>query len=186
MRHGGTWDLPGSALDSHEDSIAGALREARERGRRHACRAYGTRSSLERVLVVTANRACASRYRAWAPAVTGPRWPHDAAVNVLRMFHIEADNASAFNCRQAEGSSNWSQHAYGRAVDINPRENPYRYANGSVSHKNARKFANRPVNAPGVVNPGDRVVKAFAKVGWEWGGIWSGIKDFQHFSKGGG
>ena len=39
---------------------------------------------------------------------------------------IEADNTSAFNCRPAEGSSNWSQHAYGRAVDINPRENPYR------------------------------------------------------------
>ena len=33
--HGGTWALPGGALDSHEDSIAGALREARERGRRH-------------------------------------------------------------------------------------------------------------------------------------------------------
>jgi 8-oxo-dGTP pyrophosphatase MutT (NUDIX family) len=28
--HGGTWGLPGGALDSHEDSIAGALREARE------------------------------------------------------------------------------------------------------------------------------------------------------------
>ena len=28
--HGGTWGLPGGACDSHEDAVAGALREARE------------------------------------------------------------------------------------------------------------------------------------------------------------
>ncbi|MFI6505033.1 NUDIX domain-containing protein [Nonomuraea typhae] len=28
--HGGTWGLPGGARDSHEDAVAGALREARE------------------------------------------------------------------------------------------------------------------------------------------------------------
>ncbi|MDF5753018.1 M15 family metallopeptidase [Spongiactinospora sp. TRM90649] len=99
---------------------------------------------------------------------------------------IEANNTSAFNCRPATGSSNWSQHAYGRAIDINPRENPYVTANGSVAHTNARKFARRPINAPGVINPGDRVVRAFAALGWQWGGYWSGTKDYQHFSKGGG
>lgn len=98
---------------------------------------------------------------------------------------IDADNTSAFNCRPAEGSSSWSRHAYGLAVDINPRENPYIYANGTGSHENARKFFKRPVRAPGVINPGDRVVKAFQQRGWEWGGYWSGIKDYQHFSKGG-
>ncbi|MDP9847771.1 M15 family metallopeptidase [Streptosporangium lutulentum] len=98
---------------------------------------------------------------------------------------IDADNTSAFNCRPAEGSSSWSEHAYGRAVDLNPRENPYRFANGTLSHKNARKFGTRPLDAPGVINPGDRVVKAFAKVGWGWGGVWAGAKDFQHFSESG-
>ncbi|WP_329088478.1 M15 family metallopeptidase [Streptosporangium sp. NBC_01469] len=98
---------------------------------------------------------------------------------------IDADNTSAFNCRPAEGSSSWSKHAYGLAVDINPRENPYIYANGTGSHKNAREFFKRPVRAPGVINPGDRVVRAFQQKGWEWGGYWSGIKDYQHFSKGG-
>ncbi len=98
---------------------------------------------------------------------------------------IEADNTSAFNCRPATGSSHWSQHAYGRAVDLNPRENPYLSSDGTVAHKNARKFAKRPVHAPGVINPGDRVVKAFRQVGWEWGGYWTGIKDYQHFSEGG-
>ncbi|WP_436758244.1 M15 family metallopeptidase [Streptosporangium sp. V21-05] len=98
---------------------------------------------------------------------------------------IDADNTSAFNCRPAEGSSSWSKHAYGLAIDINPRENPYIYANGTGSHKNAAKFFKRPVRAPGVINPGDRVVRAFRQKGWEWGGYWSGIKDYQHFSKGG-
>ncbi|WP_225877979.1 M15 family metallopeptidase [Spongiactinospora rosea] len=99
---------------------------------------------------------------------------------------IEADNTSAFNCRAATGSGNWSKHAYGQAIDINPRENPYVTASGSVAHANARKFATRPIDKPGVINPGDRVVRAFQRLGWEWGGTWSGTKDYQHFSKGGG
>ncbi|NRQ37492.1 M15 family peptidase [Nonomuraea sp. NN258] len=99
---------------------------------------------------------------------------------------IEANNTSAFNCRRATGSSNWSNHAYGEAIDINPRENPYVTASGSTAHQNAKKFTERPMKGKGVINPGDKVVKAFAQVGWEWGGYWSGAKDYQHFSKGGG
>ncbi|MEU4834065.1 M15 family metallopeptidase [Streptosporangium sp. NPDC023615] len=119
------------------------------------------------------------------------RWPirRMQSVDVYRgddFDSIDADNTSAFNCRPATGSNSWSRHAYGRAVDINPRENPYVYANGSVAHANARRFAGRPMRGKGVINPGDRVVRAFEREGWEWGGDWSGIKDYQHFSKGGG
>ncbi|MFI6458284.1 M15 family metallopeptidase [Streptosporangium amethystogenes] len=119
------------------------------------------------------------------------RWPINKmeVVDVYKgddFDSIDANNTSAFNCRPATGSSSWSKHAYGLAIDINPRENPYVSSNGSVAHSNARKFAKRPVQAPGVINPGDRVVKAFQAKGWEWGGYWSGIKDYQHFSKGGG
>ncbi|MFI6388798.1 M15 family metallopeptidase [Nonomuraea sp. NPDC050547] len=99
---------------------------------------------------------------------------------------IDADNTSAFNCRPATGSSNWSKHAYGQAIDINPRENPYVTADGGTAHQNAKKFTERPMEGKGVINPRDKVVKAFAAVGWEWGGYWSGTKDYQHFSKGGG
>ncbi|MFI7615489.1 M15 family metallopeptidase [Nonomuraea terrae] len=99
---------------------------------------------------------------------------------------IDANNTSAFNCRQATGSTSWSNHAYGEAIDINPRQNPYVTADGDTAHDNARKFTKRPAKGKGVINPGDKVVKAFAQVGWEWGGYWSGTKDFQHFSKGGG
>jgi hypothetical protein len=99
---------------------------------------------------------------------------------------IEANNTSAFNCRKATGSSNWSNHAYGEAIDINPQQNPYVTASGSTAHENAEKYTERPMKGKGVINPGDKVVKAFAQVGWEWGGYWSGAKDYQHFSKGGG
>ncbi len=95
---------------------------------------------------------------------------------------IDADNTSAFNCRSATGSSSWSNHAYGLAVDLNPRENPYVYANGSNAHRNADAFVDRPLKKPGVINSGDRVVRAFQQIGWGWGGSWSGAKDYQHFS----
>jgi hypothetical protein len=42
------------------------------------------------------------------------------------MRSMKADNTSAFNCRYRDGvCCTWSQHAYGRAIDINPVENPY-------------------------------------------------------------
>ncbi|WP_062430713.1 M15 family metallopeptidase [Herbidospora daliensis] len=98
---------------------------------------------------------------------------------------IDADNTSAFNCRAATGSTNWSQHAYGLAVDLNPRENPYVEADGAHAHSNADDFVDRPLKKPGVINAGDRVVEAFASIGWGWGGDWTGTKDYQHFSKSG-
>jgi hypothetical protein len=98
---------------------------------------------------------------------------------------IDADNTSAFNCRNATGSSGWSQHAFGLAVDVNPRENPYVYANGSNAHDNADAYVHRPLHKPGVINPGDRVVRTFAAIGWGWGGSWSGARDYQHFSSNG-
>ncbi|MBA9002256.1 M15 family metallopeptidase [Thermomonospora cellulosilytica] len=95
---------------------------------------------------------------------------------------IEANNTSAFNCRQATGSGNWSQHAYGLAIDINPCQNPYVTAGGRVAHKDCVKFKDRSRTDPGVIHKGDNVVKAFAAIGWGWGGTWSGTKDYQHFS----
>ncbi|WP_121432952.1 M15 family metallopeptidase [Actinomadura pelletieri] len=98
---------------------------------------------------------------------------------------IEANNTSAFNCRAATGSSSFSQHAYGLAIDINPCQNPYVSANGRIAHKDCTKYRNRKNDDPGVIHAGDKVVKAFASIGWGWGGKWSGTKDYQHFSRSG-
>ena len=98
---------------------------------------------------------------------------------------IEADNTSAFNCRPATGSSRWSQHAYGRAIDVNPIENPY-VSGGTSSHRASKPFLDRSNHRPGMAYDGGLLVEAFHAVGWGWGGSWSGIKDYQHFSTTGG
>ncbi|SEG76814.1 D-alanyl-D-alanine carboxypeptidase [Thermomonospora echinospora] len=98
---------------------------------------------------------------------------------------IEANNTSAFNCRQATGSGSWSQHAYGLAVDINPCENPYVSADGTISHKDCVKYKDRSLDVPGLIHRGDKTVQAFADIGWGWGGNWTGVKDYQHFSSNG-
>jgi hypothetical protein len=95
---------------------------------------------------------------------------------------IEADNTSVFNCRRASGSSNWSNHAFGEALDLNPIENPYVSADGSVEHAASRRYLDRSRRLPGMIQEGDAVVRAFDSVGWGWGGRWSGAKDYQHFS----
>jgi hypothetical protein len=95
---------------------------------------------------------------------------------------IEADNTSAFNCRPVTGGSGWSQHAYGRAIDINPIENPYVDSAGRTSHRASRAYLRRSPVRPGMAVEGSVVVKAFDAVGWGWGGRWSSIKDYQHFS----
>jgi hypothetical protein len=95
---------------------------------------------------------------------------------------IEADNTSSFNCRDATGSSRWSEHAYGLAIDVDPIENPYVYANGTTSHAASRPFLNRHDVRPGMAEPRGTLVRAFGAVGWGWGGRWPLPTDFQHFS----
>jgi hypothetical protein len=98
---------------------------------------------------------------------------------------IEADNTSAFNCRVATGSTHWSQHAYGRAIDVNPIENPY-VNGGTTSHPASTPYLDRSRRRPGMAFEGGVLVEAFRTAGWGWGGSWNGIKDYQHFSATGG
>ena len=97
---------------------------------------------------------------------------------------MAADNTSAFNCRPVEGTGVWSQHAYGRAIDINPRENP-EVTGGRVLPPNGWAFVDRAHRGRGMIRPEGVVVRAFAAVGWGWGGSWHSLKDYQHFSANG-
>jgi hypothetical protein len=98
---------------------------------------------------------------------------------------IEADNTSAFNCRPVTGGGRWSEHAYGRAVDVNPIENPYVAADGTTAHARSRPYLRRRPHRRGMAFRGGALVRAFAAAGWGWGGRWSGPTDFQHFSASG-
>ena len=103
---------------------------------------------------------------------------------------IEADNTSAFNCRPVTGSTKqWSKHSYGKAIDINPIENPYVSRKGHIAHKASWKYKKRVhknLNDPAdraVLLKNDKSTKIFKSYGWKWGGDWNTIKDYQHFVK---
>lgn len=102
----------------------------------------------------------------------------------------DGDISGSFRCRRAvpspcgSGSGNWSNHAYGLAVDINPIENPY-IGCGRVHDVRSRPYADRSRVRKGMITPA--VVRAFRSAGWEWGGDWTGdTKDYMHFSAAGG
>ena len=100
---------------------------------------------------------------------------------------MAADNTSAFNCRYAvaPGPRRWSAHAYGEAVDVNPVENPY-LEGGKVHPPRGAAYLDRSNVRPGMAVRGGLLVRAFAAVGWSWGGRWTGSPDYQHFSATGG
>ncbi len=97
---------------------------------------------------------------------------------------IEADNTSAFNCRYVDGTTRWSEHSYGRAIDVNPIENPY-VSGGRTSHPASVPYLDRSRRRPGMAVEGGALVRAFDRVGWGWGGRWTSVKDYQHFSASG-
>lgn len=93
----------------------------------------------------------------------------------------DGNNTSAFVCRPSVGSTSWSEHAYGRAVDINPFHNPY-VRGDVVIPELASSYVDRP-DLPGVLTDAD--VAAFEDAGWGWGGRWRSSKDWMHLSAGG-
>jgi hypothetical protein len=94
---------------------------------------------------------------------------------------MAANNTSAFNCRLVTGGSTYSEHSYGRAIDINPLVNPY-VKGSTVLPPAGSAYVDRSLDAPGMIHANDEVVQAFAARGWIWGGTWSSLKDYQHFS----
>jgi len=99
---------------------------------------------------------------------------------------VDGDVSGSFHCRRAvpspcgSGSGNWSNHAYGHAVDLNPMENPY-VGCGAVYEPRSRPYVDRTRQRKGMVTP--EVVRAFRSIGWGWGGDWTGAtKDYMHFS----
>lgn len=95
---------------------------------------------------------------------------------------MAANNTSAFNFRNVAGTAVLSQHAYGVAIDINPRLNPM-VIGDAVYPPNATAYLDRGNMRPGMIVKPGVVVDAFAEFGWQWGGDWSPMKDYHHFVK---
>jgi hypothetical protein len=95
-----------------------------------------------------------------------------------------ANNTSAFNCREVAGQPGvLSQHSFGTAIDINPLVNPWVHA-GRVDPPEGAQYADRTKAWKGAIYDDDLVVRAFAAIGWRWGGYWPGSYDYQHFAAG--
>lgn len=101
----------------------------------------------------------------------------------------DRDISGSFECRRAvpspcgSGTGNWSQHAFGLAVDLNPIENPYTGC-GRTRERTSLPYLNRSRIRRGMVTPA--VVRAFRSIDWGWGGSWAGsTKDYMHFSSSG-
>lgn len=94
------------------------------------------------------------------------------------------NDTTSFVCRPAVGSSSWSQHAYGLAIDINPFHNPY-LKGDLVLPELASAYTDRDDVRRGMIVEDDVVTQAFSDIGWGWGGNWSSLKDWMHFSQSG-
>ncbi|NWF90716.1 MAG: M15 family metallopeptidase [Ignavibacteriaceae bacterium] len=88
------------------------------------------------------------------------------------------NNSSAFNYRFVKGTKKFSAHSFGRAIDINPVQNPHI----KINKLNSSKRAYNP-DAKGTITSNSFVVREFLKRGWKWGGNWKSSKDYQHFEK---
>ncbi len=96
---------------------------------------------------------------------------------------MEANNTSAFNYRNIAGTNTLSRHALGFAIDVNPVQNPYVYADGNVMTPASKIYTDRTHVSSGMINKDDEVYQIFKKYGWNWGGDFSPYKDYQHFEK---
>jgi hypothetical protein len=97
----------------------------------------------------------------------------------------DSNTTESFACRPVRGSTVWSQHAYGLAVDVNPFQNPY-HKGPVVLPELATAYLDRADSRPGMVRPGGPAVRAFAAIGWPWGGHYRSLRDYMHFSATGG
>ena len=93
---------------------------------------------------------------------------------------MAADNTSSFNCREIAGGGPYSIHSWGKAIDINPVENPY-IKDGRVLPPSGAPYLDRQDVRQGMIVDGDVVVEAFAAIGFTWGGHWERLLDYQHF-----
>lgn len=96
---------------------------------------------------------------------------------------MAANNTSAYNCRkasQANSNADDSPHANGRAVDINPVQNPWLDPRCQCFMPTARNAERRP--GKGKILQGGAVWKAFTARGWIWQDL--PTPDYQHFDTG--
>ena len=94
------------------------------------------------------------------------------------ILSMQDNNTSSFNYRTIYGTNKISNHALGRAIDINPLINPHIQMSGEPLPPSAYYDPTRK----GAVTP--EIAEVFlSHTGWGWGGNYRDEKDWQHFQK---
>lgn len=96
------------------------------------------------------------------------------------------NNSSAFNYRYIPAGGRLSAHSRGMAIDINPLYNPYikQYSDHTlIAPKEGSAYTNRQKSFPYKLTKDDLCCQLFIQHGFEWGGDYKTIKDYQHFEK---
>ena len=126
---------------------------------------------------------CAEGYEIYSMYLIDDFWAGDP--DDSDWYSIDANNTSCFCYRTATGSGNLSKHALGKAIDINPQQNPYvtydSDGDAHYSHDNASSYVYDRYDGEHMITTSDRAYDLFTDYGWTWGGSWSSPKDYQHF-----
>ena len=97
------------------------------------------------------------------------------------------NNTSCYCYRPIAGSKKLSKHAQGLAIDINPLYNPCvrRKKDGTllIQPATGKPYADRSARNPYQIKRGDLLHRLFLQHGFQWGGSWRTLKDYQHFEK---
>lgn len=94
------------------------------------------------------------------------------------------NNSSCFNFRFITHSTKISKHGLGLAVDINTLYNPYiRVTDKEIilEPSTAGDYVDRTKDFPYKITKEDLCYRLFTERGFEWGGEWKSLKDYQHF-----
>ena len=91
------------------------------------------------------------------------------------------NNSSCFNFRFISHTTKISKHGLGLAVDINTLYNPYVNRKQEVEPATAGAYVDRTKDFPYKIDENDLCYKLFTEHGFEWGGNWKSVKDYQHF-----
>lgn len=91
---------------------------------------------------------------------------------------MKANVTSGFNYRLIARTGKISNHAFGRAIDINPFQNPF--IKGDYISPFGSSYDSK---AKGTIVKNSFLVRYFKSRGWDWGGDWTDRKDYMHFEK---
>ena len=96
------------------------------------------------------------------------------------------NNSSCFNFRFISHTTKVSKHGRGVAIDINTLYNPcVKVVDGQyfIEPATAGDYIDRTKDFPHKIDENDLCYKLFTEHGFEWGGHWKSLKDYQHFEK---